>query len=209
MVRYATIYAMKGDIVKLRLKMVKTAQEVGISKTAELFKTSRNTVRKWLKRYLQYAEEGLKDRSRRPKRIPNKTDEKIVERVIELRKQTGYGPKRISWLLKKEGIDLSPHTIRHILDRNNLTRKGRKRRKVLYPAYWGWQSQNPFGLIQLDVKDIHDKRALGSDVVHHLRMKKLPRYQITALDTFSRLRMKIDRGWVHGDGSALAEMPWC
>ena len=177
MVHYAEIYAMKGDMVKLRLKMVKMAQEAGISKAAEVFKTSRNTVRKWLKRYLQYGEEGLKDRSRRPKNIPNRTDEEIVERVIKLRKQTGYGPKRISWLLKKEGIHLSPHTIRHILDRNKLTRKGRKRRKVLYPAYWGWQSQKPFGLIQLDVKEIQDKAALGSEAVHHLRMKKLPRYQ--------------------------------
>ncbi|MCD6506412.1 helix-turn-helix domain-containing protein [Candidatus Poribacteria bacterium] len=46
------------------------AQEAGISKAAELFKTSRNTVRKWLKRYHQYGEGGLKDRSRGPKNIP-------------------------------------------------------------------------------------------------------------------------------------------
>ncbi|MCD6506413.1 hypothetical protein J7M22_07275 [Candidatus Poribacteria bacterium] len=43
-------------------------------------------------------------------------------------------------------------------------------------------------MAELEVKEIQDKAALGSESVH-LRVRKLPRYQITALDTFSRLRM--------------------
>jgi len=47
--------------------LVETYQKTGsIKKTAYLWHTSRNVVRKWVKRYPEKKEVGLKDLSRRP-----------------------------------------------------------------------------------------------------------------------------------------------
>jgi|Deesub1362A_J573_1020465.scaffolds.fasta_scaffold36928_1 transposase len=57
----------KGEVA-LRLKIVKVCRECGsIGKTARM---SRNTVRKWVRRYRERGEAGLYDRPRRPKRPP-------------------------------------------------------------------------------------------------------------------------------------------
>jgi hypothetical protein len=89
--------------------------------------------------------------------------------------------------LARQGLLLSPHTIRHILRRHCPPQK-RPRRKPLYPAHWAWEVEVPFSLIQTDVKDIHDKGALGTKRTTHLRRQGLPRYQWTACDGRTRLR---------------------
>lgn len=70
----------------LRLEMVKYAEENGISKTARDYRTTRLTVRKWVRRYKEKGLNGLKDRSRAPHHIPHKTPKEIEEKVIELKK---------------------------------------------------------------------------------------------------------------------------
>ncbi len=81
----------------------------------------------------------------------------VEEKVIEARKRTGYGRKRLSrYLAREEGIILSPHTLRHILSRNGFKGK-RKPRRIFYPAYWVWEMDKPFSLAQVDTKDILDK----------------------------------------------------
>jgi hypothetical protein len=88
--------------------------------------------------------------------------------------------------LERQGIHLSPYTIRNILRRNGLTR--RKRRKPLYLAFWAWETDEPFSLTQTDVKDIMDKKSLGTQIWDHLRKRRLPRYQWTTCDGITRLR---------------------
>jgi len=46
-------------------------------------------------------EGDLKDRPRTPKRQPSKTPSQIEDKVIEVKNQTGYGPKRLSRHLEK------------------------------------------------------------------------------------------------------------
>ncbi|HAW49674.1 TPA: IS481 family transposase, partial [bacterium] len=53
----------------LRLKMVKIAEDKGISEATRLYETTRNTIRKWLRRYRKEGLEGLKDESKAPKFI--------------------------------------------------------------------------------------------------------------------------------------------
>ena len=68
------------------------------------------------------------------------------EKVKEIRKQTNYGRRRISYFLwKEEGIKMSESTIGKILRRNNLSKK-KKRRKVFYPAIWVYDQKDPFML---------------------------------------------------------------
>jgi transposase len=172
-----------------RKMLIGTYQETrSIKKTAYLWATSRNVVRKWVRRWQEKGEEGLLDLSRKPKNSPNQVAREIEEKVIRIRKQTNYGKRRIGYLLwKREQIRVSESTVGKILRRNNLTRN-KKRRKVFYPAIWAYDQDKPFSLAQVDTKDIYDKGSLGTAIYTHLWRNKLPRYQWTFLEGKSRLR---------------------
>ena len=100
-VLYQEMYIMK--VVEARKRVIKTCEETkSIRKTAKLWGTSRIVVRKWLRRYKGKGEKGLEDVSRRPKRSPRKTPFPIEEKVITMRKEKGYGRRRIAWFLRTE-----------------------------------------------------------------------------------------------------------
>lgn len=173
---YREVYAMNAQ--EARRHLVQTYQQNGsIAKTARLWHTSRQVVRKWVRRFQQQGEEGLKDRPRRPHHSPRQTPPQIEEQVREARQATRYGRERLALYLQKMGLMLSPHTIRHILRRRDPIESTRQRRKPLYPALWSWEVEEPFSLIQTDVKDILDKQSLGPTLWDHLRKHHLPRYQ--------------------------------
>jgi transposase len=183
---YRAVYAMNKT--KARAAMVSTYQETrSISETARRWHTSRQTVRKWVRRYEAEGPEGLQDRSRRPHASPRQTPDDVGKQVLEAWERTRYGRHRLALFLRAHGLDLSPHTIRHILRRLRPPQK-RKRRKSLYPALWAWDQEQPFSLLQTDVKDIHDKQALGTVRITHLHRQRLPRYQWTACDGRTRVR---------------------
>ena len=185
---YRQVYIMNS--VEARKQLVTTYQETrSIRKTARQWHTSRQVVRKWVRRFEAEGEEGLRDRSRRPHHSPRQTPPEIEQQVREARQATHYGRERLALYLQKEGLNISPHTIRHILRRQDPIEKGKRRsRKPLYPALWAWEVEEPFSLIQADVKDVLDKQALGPTLWDHLRKHHLPRYQWTACDGRTRLR---------------------
>jgi len=77
--------------VNLHLKIVHTWQECGsLRETARRLSISRNTVRKWVRRYRKQGEAGLVDRSRRPHTSPRRTPKEVEEKVLSL---TGLGQK--------------------------------------------------------------------------------------------------------------------
>jgi len=108
--------------------------------------------------------------------------------MVEARKQTGYGPRRLALYLRRKGIALSPHTIRHILDRHHLTRPRPQRRRPLYPAHWAWEENRPLLFWQVDFKDVLDKKSLGTLLYTHFHRHHFPRYQLTCCDVRTRLR---------------------
>ena len=64
---YKEMYKKENDkdlILKRRIEMVKMGNEIGYKPTAREFKTDRNTVRKWCRRYNAEGIEGLKDKPR-------------------------------------------------------------------------------------------------------------------------------------------------
>ncbi len=81
--------------------------------------------------------------------------------MLAARRETGFGRRRLALYLQSRGVPLSPHTIRHILRRHGLRPQRRQRRSVS-PALGAWEVQEPFRLLQTDVKDIHDKDTLGT-----------------------------------------------
>jgi len=186
-VLYQEMYKMKR--VEARKRLVKTYEKArSISKTAKLWGTSRLVVRKWIRRYQKSGEKGLEDLSRRPKRCPWRTPLPIEEKVISMRKEKGYGRRRIAWfLLREDNIEISENTITHILRRAGLRRK-KKQRKVFYPAKWAYDEDTPFKLAQVDTKDVYDKGTLGTTIWTHITRKHLPRYQWTFCEARTRLR---------------------
>ncbi|MEM4402493.1 MAG: leucine zipper domain-containing protein [Candidatus Caldarchaeum sp.] len=186
-VSYQHVYAMNKE--QARRQLVQTYEQTGsIAQTARLWQTSRQVVRKWVGRFHAEGAAGLADRSRRPHSCPQRTPTTLEEKIVRLRQQTGFGRERLSRLLwHQERLALSPNTIRHILRRNGLV-KPRRQRQVCYPAHWAWETEQPFALAQVDVKDIRDQATLGPKLVHHLTPAKLPRYQWTLLEGRTRLR---------------------
>ena len=147
--------------IQARKRIVHIYQQTqNYCETARRCHTSPQLVRKWVKRYRQYGEQGLHDLPKTPKRQPRKTDPDIEQRVLQRHQKTRYGRQRLA----RHGIHLSPNTIRHILKRHApATSRPRKPRRRFYPAHWAWETQEPFTLIQADVKDIYDKGTLGTD----------------------------------------------
>ena len=183
---YGEVYAMSRADARLRLVM--TYQQVrSIRETARRWHTSRQVVRKWLRRFKDQETAGLQDRSHRPAHSPRQTASDTEQQVLQAWQQTHYGRRRLALLLRAKGLELSAHTIRHILRRLRPPQR-KVRRKSLYPALWAWDAEVPFSLMQVDVKDIRDKGALGTAHVTHLQRQHLPRYQYTACDGRTRLR---------------------
>ena len=157
---------------------------------ARTFKTSRNTVKKALRRYKTKGEEGLGDLKRRPKNFYRKTPDELEKKVVSLRKRTNYGSRRLSILLEREeSIYLAPSTIGSILRRRGLNRPKRKRSFVMKRSnFYDWESIYPLQQFQIDLKDILDLKTLSFPVYEHLLSSDLPRYQWTAIDVKTRLR---------------------
>ena len=84
-----------------RLDMVRQV-EVGWSKNevARQFRVSRPTVAKYVRRYAEAGLPGLEDRSSKPRNSPRLTPPRLVKAICKLRRKRGWGPHRISWLLK-------------------------------------------------------------------------------------------------------------
>ena len=186
--RYQELYQMNR--VEARRKLLALYEQLGsVSAVARAAGTSRQVVRKWLRRYRENGESGLRDLSRRPYHSPRQTPHSLEELVIDQRQRTGYGPKRLCQALAMaERIHLSPHTIRHILRRAKEV-DTKKKRAPCYPARWAWEETGPFSLVQVDTKDIYDAGTLGRELLSHLRRHRLPRYQWTFCDGFSRFRL--------------------
>ena len=87
-----------------------------------------------LRRHEEDGEAGWEERSRAPRRHPNQTPAEIEEQVLALRrKHPRWGPRTLRKLLQDscgETAWPAASTIGEMLDREGLTRRRRKRRKV-------------------------------------------------------------------------------
>jgi transposase len=180
----------KINPVAAKQKMLETYYETqSIRKTAEVWKTSRNIVRKHLRRYEKEDALGLEDKSRRPKHSPNQTSASLEKIVVMERKRTNFGRVRMQRHLKREfKLDISSSTIRNIYRRNKIQRQRRKRTRYHTVVSYDWEKIKPLENFQLDLKYILDFFALPEDVYHHLNRIKVPPYQWSCIDVVSRTK---------------------
>jgi len=92
----------------------------------------------------------LIDKSKRPKTIYYKTTLEIEEKIISLKKKTGWGAEKM-----ENFVNLGHTTINKILNKHNLTKHNLNRRKRI--KYIRWQRKHPNSLWQIDHTDEQEK----------------------------------------------------
>lgn len=151
-------------------------EDVNFTKLCERYRISPKTGYKWLHRWQELGEEGLKDRSRRPHNSPNKTPDDTEDAVVDARgdhKQWG-GRKLRAYLINQKNLVHVPvaSTINTI-----LRRKGElddKKKEAPHGPWHRFEHDAPNDLWQMDFKGKVDTVAESC-------------YPLTVLDDHSRL----------------------
>ena len=106
---------------------------------AASYGVSRKTAHKWIGRFTEEGKMGLTDVSRAPHSHPNATDPRIVEKMLEFRKDRPYwGPRKLVHCLARRESHTAwpaPSTVGAILKRHGLVQARRRRRRT--PSYAG------------------------------------------------------------------------
>ena len=169
----------ESDVRSERITFVVRARQLDGSMAAlcREFGISRETGYKWLRRSRQVESLGdLVEDSRRPGHSPNQTPQWIELRVVELRHRFGWGGRKLSVLLAREGINLAPSTVDRILKRRGLVRTGKRQR----PATRRFERSRPMELVQMDFKGPYRLQAVGLC------------YPLSVLDDHSRYALRLD-----------------
>jgi transposase InsO family protein len=125
-----------------RQALVETIEREGsIRAGARAFKVSPATAKKWWDRHR--SGEGLRDRSSRPHRSPNMLPAAEQERICEVRRHTGWGPRLIAGVVRR------PHsTVHTTLRRHGVSRRPRPGREQVHRYEWDC----PGELLHMDTK---------------------------------------------------------
>ena len=131
--------------------MVECVLELGwtIEATAERFQVDAKTVRKWRDRYIAEGLNGLKDRSSRPHRSPNRTRRSTHRQVLRLRRKRRWGADRIAF-----DVGIAASTVRRILGSEGCGRLDRGDRATDRSPVQRYQRERPGELVHVDVKKI-------------------------------------------------------
>ena len=163
----------------LRRRLVADARRIGIKPTARKWGCSRNTVRLWLRRYTRQGLQALKALSHAPHSCPHKSSTEIEKRILQLRKRTGYGPRR----LKMEfDLAVGHNAIARILRERALTRKPKTKRQKKNDLRALKARLAPFERVQMDIKYLND----SAFYLPQMHSRGLPKYQYTIRDTRTR-----------------------
>src|SRR5215217_2838549 len=104
--------------MQARIEFVKLASQEGtnIRELCRRFRISSATAYKWIRRYREGGEADLKERSRRPKSSPNRSEEEFENHVLRIRtEQSAWGAVKIHRVLKDEGIEVKAVSTVHAI----------------------------------------------------------------------------------------------
>jgi hypothetical protein len=119
------------------------------------FEVNIRTLRRWTNK-INNSEWDLTDKSKRPKTIHKKVTDELEQKIIRIKKQTGWGAEKIETL-----VDLSHTSINKILNKNKLVDSSKRKKKRI--KYVRWQRKHPNSLWQIDHSDqkIDDKYVIS------------------------------------------------
>ena len=146
-------------LIEKRLEMVRFANENGIKKAARFYNCTKNTIKKWRKRYAAYGLKGLVDKSRKPKNSPKQINQADIDKITQVTKEAKEKKKNITVknVRKKSGVkEHSDTTINRYINKA----VGKKKNRKHDPSNGGdisWKKKLlPFQLIQIDIKYLTD-----------------------------------------------------
>lgn len=177
---YFELYRMHADRYLLRQKLVAHARAHGVKATARTFGCSRNTVRKWLRRYQPGKPSSLAEQSKRPHRCPHQVPHHVEGLVVRLRHQTGFGAERLKVEFR---IPCSVGAIQRILRTHALVRARKKKhhtKRCLRAVKAQWRL---FQQLVADTKYLQDIPCYWPQ----MRQLGLPSFQYTVRETVSGL----------------------
>ena len=167
-----------------RLEMVRYANDNGVKVAARFYKCSKNTIKKWCRRYAIYGYGGLKDKSRRPihspKRIPD-------DDIIKIKQTCDYAKEKGKYITvnnvrKRTGIKVySDVTMNRYINEACGKRKNLKHTQPKGGDVSWKQHLKPFQLWQVDIKYLTDINNL-KPYFNKNNDRSLAKYQITARD---------------------------
>ena len=166
-----------------RHKIVLSVEECGIRETARRYGTTRNTVRKWYRRWIKGKRKysTLLDRSKRPHMCPNAISKEDSEYLKDLkRKYKRLGADQIK---VKENISISARTIRKVWHEQGISRRRRKKHETKQNLREVKRKWKLFQQIDEDTKDLDDI----PEYYIPMKQKRLPVIQYTARDVTSGL----------------------
>ena len=142
----------RKEFFKLRIRHHSYKQCKRILKAKFEFEITIRTLKRWNKR-LSESDWDLLDKSKKPKTIHRKITPEIKNKILDLRKKTGWGADKLNSFVK----EISTASIKRVLQKNKLTNPNPRRKKRL--KYIRWQRKHPNSLWQMDVSDqkIKDK----------------------------------------------------
>ena len=157
----------------LRHQLVEFARTHGIKAAARHFLCSRNTVRKWLRRFQSQGQSRLARTSRAPLSCPHKTSLALENKVVKFRQQTpGFGARR---LIEEFELLLGHNAAQRIINAHHLTRPPKRRHRRKNDLRAVKAAYAPFTRFQMDVKYLTDIPFFWPQ----MQRNGLPRFQYT------------------------------
>jgi len=145
----------RKEYFKLRIKghSINQCRKILLAKFEH--EVSKRTLQRWNKK-LREDDWDLTDKSKRPKTIHRKITSELEDKIVNIKKKTGWGAEKI-----EELVDLSHTSINKILNKHKLIDSPKRKKKRI--KYIRWQRKHPNSLWQIDHSDqkIDDKYVIS------------------------------------------------
>ena len=165
--------------MKYRLSLIRYAEKYGVTKAAIKYKTNRQYIYRWKRRF-DGSIESLRDRSRRPHSHPNQHTSQEIQLIRNMRRRNPHTGLVTFWVkLRQRGYTRSITGLYRFLKKQGMTAQKLPNPKYVSKPYE--QMLYPGQRIQIDVKFVPSVCLVGD-----AEGKKF--YQYTAIDEYSRWR---------------------
>ena len=165
--------------VLFRQALINYAQKKGVTKAAIRYKTNRQYIYRWMKRY-DGTLESLEDHSHRPHSHPNQHTPEELKLIADMRRRNPNAGLVVFWVkLTQRGYTRSVTGLYRVLRRAGEMAVKPPNPKYIPKPYE--QMQYPGQKVQIDVKFVP-----AACIVGDAKGKKF--YQYTAIDEYSRYR---------------------
>jgi len=168
--KYYDIMRNSKDNRQLRYQVVVYADNYGIKPAAKHFNTTRNTVRKWQRRFKELGYNGLMELSRKPHSSPAATSNEKRKQLVKLKKK--YKRMGADQIKHIEKLSQSARTMRKIWREEGIS--SRKRRKKYITKQNLRKVKKEYALfkqVMEDTKELHDIPEYWAQMMHNSLFK--------------------------------------